>query len=68
MRQQLNKQPLSITYFILNSKNFVMVLISNNKYIFVCYLRVIWESATRLSMNYICAVSFCTKQYGCVQS
>ena len=32
-----NKQPPSITYFILNSKNFVTVLIFSNKHFFVSY-------------------------------
>ena len=35
--QSSGKQLLLIIYFILNSKNFVTVLISSNKYFFVCY-------------------------------
>ena len=47
-----NKKNPSLTYFILNSKNFVQVLISNNKYFFCRQLESIWESITPLSMNY----------------
>ena len=42
MYQLSNKQPQSIIYFILNSKNFEIVLISSN--IFIVLLGFTWES------------------------
>ena len=37
MCQLSNKQPPSIIFFILNSKNLVVILISSNKLFFGCY-------------------------------
>ena len=47
----IKQTTLSITYFILNSKIFAIVLISSNEYLFRMLLRVIWESATPLMKN-----------------
>ena len=50
MYQLSDKQPPSIICFILNSKNFVMVLALINKY-FLMPLGSIWESATPFCMD-----------------
>ena len=39
-------------FFILNSKDFLTVLISNNKYLFCMLLGSIWESTTPFCMDY----------------
>ena len=51
MYQLSNKQPPSIICFILNSKNFVMVLASINKY-FLMQLGSILESAKPFCMDH----------------
>ena len=50
MSQSPNMQPLSITYFILTSKNFETVLIKSNKY-FYMLLGSVWEFLTSLCMG-----------------
>ena len=52
MCQLSNKQPPSIIFFILNSKNFVVILISSNKLFFRMLLRGTWECTSPLCMNY----------------
>ena len=40
IKYQSNKQPLSVVYFILNSKIFLIVLILSNKYVYLYLIRI----------------------------